>query len=194
MKRAFDVVMAALGLVVLAPVLVVIALAVWLSSPGPPLFRQLRAGRFGEPFRMWKFRTMTVGAESARPELLAQSRDPDWLSLENDPRVTRVGRFLRRTSLDELPQLLNVLHGEMSLVGPRPLPLAEHARAPEWSAPRLRVRPGLTGLWQVTGRTRTSFLEMLRIDCRYASRRSFWADLKILVQTVPAVLRGRGAN
>jgi lipopolysaccharide/colanic/teichoic acid biosynthesis glycosyltransferase len=193
-KRAFDILAAAGGLVLLAPLLAAIAVAVWLSSPGPPLFRQLRAGRFGRPFRMWKFRTMAVGAEAVRLELLAQSRDPDWLSLDHDPRVTRVGRFLRRTSLDELPQLVNVLRGEMSLVGPRPLPLAEHARAPEWSTCRLEVRPGLTGLWQVTGRSRTSFLEMLRLDCRYVSRRSFWADLRILLQTIPAVLRGRGAN
>jgi lipopolysaccharide/colanic/teichoic acid biosynthesis glycosyltransferase len=193
-KRAIDVIVSLTGLMLLAPLLLVLALAVWASSPGTPLFRQRRVGRGGTEFLMWKFRTMVADAERRRSELVTRSRDSGWLMLDRDPRVTGVGRFLRRTSLDELPQLLNVLRGDMSLVGPRPLPVVEHALLPDWSGPRLSVRPGITGLWQVAGRTRVPFEEMLRLDCRYVSELSWRSDLEILVRTVPSVLLGKGAN
>jgi lipopolysaccharide/colanic/teichoic acid biosynthesis glycosyltransferase len=193
-KRGIDVAVAALGLVLLAPLLLGLALAVWAGSPGAPLFRQRRVGRGGREFLMWKFRTMVAGAEQRRAELVPSSRENDWLNLERDPRVTGIGRLLRRTSLDELPQLLNVLCGDMSLVGPRPLPVVEHASLPDWSEPRLTVRPGITGLWQVMGRTCIPFQEMLRLDCRYVRELSWRSDLAILVRTVPCVLSGRGAN
>jgi len=193
-KRGIDLTLASVALALLAPLLLALALAVQASSPGPPLFRQPRAGRFGEQFTMLKFRTMVLDAESRRSGLLAQSQEGAWLKLEHDPRVTGIGRLLRRTSLDELPQLLNVVRGDMSLVGPRPLPLVEHAQLPTWSTQRLELRPGLTGLWQVEGRTRISFQEMLRLDCEYVGELSWWTDFKILVRTVPAVLVGKGAN
>jgi lipopolysaccharide/colanic/teichoic acid biosynthesis glycosyltransferase len=193
-KRAFDVTVAALALALLAVLLVGLALAIAASSRGIPLFRQRRVGRFGEEFMIWKFRTMVRDAARRRAELMAYSREPDWLQIDHDPRVTRIGRFLRRTSLDELPQLVNILRGEMSLVGPRPLPPVEHARLPAWSMARLEVRPGLTGLWQVMGRTRIPFQEMLRLDCEYVRERSWGTDLRILARTVPVVLLGRGAK
>jgi lipopolysaccharide/colanic/teichoic acid biosynthesis glycosyltransferase len=193
-KRVLDLTIACVVLTALSPLLLALALAIRAGSPGPVLFRQSRAGQFGQPFVMWKFRTMVVDAELQRSELVPHSHESGWLKLEYDPRVTRLGRLLRRTSLDELPQLVNVIRGDMSLVGPRPLPLAEHAHLPDWSASRSEVRPGVTGLWQVKGRTRIPFQEMLRLDCEYVRGLSWLTDLKILVRTVPAVLLGRGAN
>jgi lipopolysaccharide/colanic/teichoic acid biosynthesis glycosyltransferase len=193
-KRGIDVVGAVLGLLLLTPVLLSVALAIRLTSPGPVIFRQRRAGRGHGTFVMWKFRTMVEGADHMRAQLVAQLADDEWLDLEHDPRVTRFGRILRRCSLDELPQLVNVLRGDMSLVGPRPLPLDEHARIPGWASPRVDVRPGLTGLWQVAGRERIGFLEMLRLDCDYVGRQSLWEDVRILARTIPAVLDGTGAK
>lgn len=193
-KRMVDVVAGLLVLTLLVPLLLVLALAISASSGGSPLFRQRRVGRFGREFTVWKLRTMVCEAEARRPELMAESHESYWLCLDRDPRVTWLGRVLRRTSLDELPQLLNVVRGEMSLVGPRPLPLVEHVQLPDWSLARVEVRPGLTGLWQVMGRTRIPFQEMLRLDCRYVQELSWRTDVKILVRTVPAVLSGKGAN
>jgi lipopolysaccharide/colanic/teichoic acid biosynthesis glycosyltransferase len=193
-KRELDVAGALVGLLLLAPVLLSVALAIRLTSRGPAIFRQRRAGRDHRPFTMWKFRTMVDGADRMRAELVGDLPEDAWLDLERDPRVTRLGRILRRSSLDELPQLVNVLRGDMSLVGPRPLPLDEHARIPEWASARVDVRPGLTGPWQVAGRECIGFLDMLRLDCQYVGRQSLWEDLKILVRTVPAVLDGRGAK
>ena len=193
-KRVIDSAVAAAALLLLLPVMAALTLAIAVGSPGAPLFRQRRVGRFGRQFRMWKFRTMVLDAELLRAELAAQSTEREWLHVDHDPRVTRVGRVLRRTSLDELPQLLNVLSGDMSIVGPRPLPPVENDRLPAWSAPRLEVRPGLTGLWQVRGRTQLDFQSMLRLDCEYVRRLSWRTDMKILALTVPAVLTGRGAN
>jgi lipopolysaccharide/colanic/teichoic acid biosynthesis glycosyltransferase len=193
-KREIDVAGAVVGLLLLAPVLLAVALAIGMTSRGPVIFRQRRAGRGHRAFVMWKFRTMVDGADRMRAELIAQVPDDEWLDLETDPRVTRLGRILRRTSLDELPQLVNVLRGDMSLVGPRPLPLDEHARIPDWAAARVEVRPGITGLWQVHGRERIGFLDMLRLDCEYVGRQSLWQDMRILVRTFPAVLDGRGAK
>lgn len=193
-KRTLDVSVASVALIVLSPLMLGVALAIGAGCRGAPLFRQRRVGRFGREFKMWKFRTMVSNAEQLRAELMARSRERDWLHLDQDPRVTRVGRLLRRTSLDELPQLLNVLRGEMSLVGPRPLPLVEHAALPRWSQPRLEVRPGLTGLWQVAGRTQLGFQDMLQLDCRYVREQSLRADLNILIRTIPAVVSARGAG
>jgi lipopolysaccharide/colanic/teichoic acid biosynthesis glycosyltransferase len=194
LKRTTDLFLASVTGAMLAPLMTVIAIAVRMESPGPVLFMQERVGRHGRRFAMWKFRTMVVGAEARRSALSALSRDPNWLDLEEDPRVTRLGRMLRRTSLDELPQLYNVLRGDMSLVGPRPLIPAEHARSPGWARTRDDVRPGMTGLWQVAGRTRLTFDEMLELDCQYVATWSPRRDVAILLRTVPAVLSGDGAN
>jgi lipopolysaccharide/colanic/teichoic acid biosynthesis glycosyltransferase len=193
-KRALDVVGATVGLVLLLPLLLVLALAIRVSSPGPTLFRQQRVGRDGREFVIWKLRTMVVHAEQLRAGLMPQSRESSWLFIDADPRVTPLGRVLRRTSLDELPQLVNVLRGDMSLVGPRPLPVEEHDALPEWAAERVGVRPGITGVWQVTGRTEIGFAEMLRLDCEYARERSLLVDVRILIRTMRAVVGGRGAN
>jgi lipopolysaccharide/colanic/teichoic acid biosynthesis glycosyltransferase len=193
-KRLVDIAGAALALVLLAPLLMIIAIALCAESDGPVLFRQQRIGRGGRPFQIWKFRTMVADAERLRASLVGLSRDPDWLDLEDDPRVTPVGRRLRRTSLDELPQLVNVLRGHMSLVGPRPLIPVDHDRVPVWAARRDEVRPGITGLWQVSGRANLTFLEMLRLDCRYLDTWSLGRDLLILVRTIPAVITARGAD
>jgi len=194
MKRILDVFGSALLLVMLAPLLAAIAAAIRLSSPGPVLFIQRRIGRDGRPFRLAKFRTMTRGAEALLDDLRAESRDPHWLLLDRDPRVTRAGRVLRAASLDELPQLWNVLRGDMSLVGPRPLIEREHRLIAGWASQRTRVRPGLTGLWQVGGRTNVSFEEMLTLDVCYVRDWSLRQDVVLLARTIPAVLTGRGAN
>ena len=193
-KRAMDIVVAGAALVLAAPLLLVIALAIRIDSPGPVLFRQQRVGRGGRRFAMWKFRTMCLDAERRRAALCALSHDPYWLLLDHDPRITRVGRMLRRASLDELPQLVNVLRGQMSLVGPRPLIPAEHAQMPPWARCRDDVPPGITGLWQVSGRTTIGFQDMLRLDCRYVATWSLSRDVIALLRTIPAVLSGRGAN
>jgi lipopolysaccharide/colanic/teichoic acid biosynthesis glycosyltransferase len=204
-KRAFDVLTSLTLLIALAPLLFAVALLVRLTSPGPMLFRQLRHGKVGKPFRMLKFRTMYVDAgerphhefvsrfikESGRAQRVGENQ---LFKLTNDPRITPVGRILRKTSIDELPQLWNVLMGEMSLVGPRPpLPYELEHYAP-WHLRRvLEAKPGITGLWQVTGRSRTTFDEMVRLDLRYARTRSLWTDLRILLRTPAAVLGGKGA-
>ena len=195
-KRLFDIAVAALCIAVLSPIFLAVWVAVRVSSPGGALFRQTRVGRYGRPFVMYKFRSMTVGCpdDLHRAYVTKLLTEPETLGgqglykLAADPRVTRVGRFLRRTSLDELPQLLNVLRGEMSLVGPRPaLPWeaemfgANHHR-------RFLVPPGVTGLWQVSGRNRLTMGQGLDLDLEYVRRQSFLFDLAILVRTVPAVL------
>ncbi len=193
-KRTVDVVGSGVALILFAPLMLTIAVAVRLDSPGPILFRQERIGYGGHVFRLVKFRTMVHGAEGMTDALRARSRDPDWLLLDHDPRVTRLGHFLRHWSVDELPQLWNVLKGDMSLVGPRPLILAEDDRVTPWARARTDTPPGLTGLWQVTGRTNMSFEEMIRLDCVYVAHWSIWRDLGIIARTVPAVLSRRGAN
>lgn len=193
-KRVFDLTLALLMIVVLAPLMALICVIICLDSQGSPIFRQRRVGLNGSRFRVCKFRTMFTDAERQLEVLRAQSQDPHWLLLARDPRVTRVGRFLRLTSLDELPQLWNVLLGDMSLVGPRPLTESDDAHVVEWARIRSAVPPGITGLWQVSGRTKVSFEDMLRLDCEYATRCSFWGDLLVLLRTIPAVLFARGAN
>lgn len=198
-KRCIDVVGALLGLAILSPCLLVVALLVRLTSSGPVLFRQLRQGQGGRPFWFYKFRTMTADAEHRLRELesLNEAAGGVLFKIRCDPRITPVGRLLRRTSLDELPQLLNVLRGEMSLVGPRPLQMRDSALLeqlePEAYARRLTVPPGLTGAWQVGGRSETDSLGMLQLDLDYIERWTLRRDLVILCRTVGAVLRGRGA-
>jgi lipopolysaccharide/colanic/teichoic acid biosynthesis glycosyltransferase len=193
-KRGLDVVLAATLLVLLAPALALIALAVALDSKGGVLYRQVRVGKDGRRFELFKFRTMVPGADGMDEELMAHSVDPDWLVMDEDPRVTRVGRFLRRNSLDELPQLWNVLRGEMSMVGPRPLSERDDEGVRGWRRHRLDLVPGITGYWQVLGRNDIPFEEMLEVDYAYIASWSLWHDLKLLVRTVPVVIRRRGAN
>jgi exopolysaccharide biosynthesis polyprenyl glycosylphosphotransferase len=194
LKRTMDIVGALTVLVLTAPLFAVIALAVKLDSRGPVFFRQERIGLWGRRFRLVKFRTMAVDAEERRDELLAESKDPGWLLLDHDPRVTRVGRFLRHWSLDELPQLWNVLKGEMSLVGPRPLIDSEDRQLDGWRRSRIDLVPGLTGLWQVLGRTSLPFEEMIRLDYLYVTNWSLWTDVRLMLRTVPAVVLRRGVN
>jgi lipopolysaccharide/colanic/teichoic acid biosynthesis glycosyltransferase len=192
-KRSFDVVISLLALAVLSPLLLLIALLVKADSPGPILFRSLRVGRNGEALWMLKFRTMVEGADAQRDALRHLSDASGGLfKIENDPRVTRLGRYLRRTSLDEIPQLFQVLTGKMSLVGPRPLPPEEDALIDRggW---RLHVRPGITGPWQVAGSWRVDLAEMVLLDDDYLANWSVWRDLKILVFTLGHVVQRRGA-
>jgi lipopolysaccharide/colanic/teichoic acid biosynthesis glycosyltransferase len=192
-KRSFDVLGAALGLLVFSPLMAVLAAAVKFTSPGPVLFSQEREGHGGRRFRIYKFRSMRPDAHDHQPILRPYSeQDGPAFKMSNDPRTTWIGRLLRRTSLDELPQLWNVLVGDMSLVGPRPLPTAESMQCAPWQRQRLQVPPGLTCLWQVRGRSTVSFAEWMRMDLEYVRRRSFAYDLNLLLQTVPAVVFHRG--
>lgn len=196
-KSTVDRVLAGFGLVVLAPLFFAVAVVVKLSSPGPIFFSQRRAGLHGHPFTMWKFRTMEEGAENRHGELAERNemRGPVF-KVRNDPRVTRTGRFLRKTSLDEFPQLVNVLRGEMSLVGPRPLPLYEVAKFESTAhRRRLSMKPGLTCLWQIRGRNDvTDFDDWVKMDLEYIDQWSLGLDLRILFGTIPVVLRGVGAK
>ena len=193
LKRAMDLVGAGLGLVVLWPVLAAVAVAVRVSSPGPVLFRQKRIGRDGTEFSMLKFRTMVEGAEDRKSDFDALNEAAEGLfKIANDPRLTCVGCFLRRMSLDELPQLINVLRGEMSLVGPRPLVPEEDQRIEGWARRRLHAPPGMTGVWQVFGSSRIPLSEMVKIDYLYCANWSLWLDVKILLQTIPHTLGRRG--
>ena len=192
-KRALDLVVCTLLLVIAIRVIAVCALAIRLDTSGPMMYAQLRTGRDGRRFRMLKLRTMLANAEELKPQFahLSVVPPPDF-KIPNDPRITRVGRFLRATSLDELPQLFNVLRGDMSLVGPRPTSF-EPSRYELWHTQRLDVRPGITGLWQVEGRNVTTFDERLRLDVQYIRRRSLAFDVILLARTVVVVLRRSGA-
>jgi exopolysaccharide biosynthesis polyprenyl glycosylphosphotransferase len=197
LKNATDGILAAAGLIVLAPLLALIALAVKATSPGPVIFWQRRAGIHGKPFTMLKFRTMYIDAETHRSGLLGRNEmNGPVFKIQKDPRLTPVGRWLRRKSLDELPQLLNVLLGDMSLVGPRPLPLYEVEKFTNAAyRRRLSMKPGLTCLWQIRGRNNvTSFDEWVRMDLEYIDHWSLSLDLLILLRTIPAVLAGAGAK
>lgn len=197
LKQLLDVAAALLLLIILSPVMIAITVAIRLTSRGPVLFRQERAGLNGRPFTMLKFRSMNTDAEQRKLELavLNEMSGPVF-KVTNDPRVTRIGRFLRKWSLDELPQLVNVLRGEMSLVGPRPLPVDEVARFDDPAhRRRLSVKPGLTCLWQVSGRNNVrDFREWVRLDLEYIDNWSLWLDLKILWRTIPVVMAGTGAK
>jgi exopolysaccharide biosynthesis polyprenyl glycosylphosphotransferase len=193
LKRAFDLLGASLGLLAMSPVMVIVAIAIKLDSRGPVFFRQLRVGRHGERFRMFKFRTMVANAETLKDSLASRNEAQEGLfKIADDPRVTRVGKLLRRTCLDELPQLLNIMRGEMSLVGPRPLVLDEDVRVEGWHRRRLELMPGMTGHWQILGPSRVPLREMVAIDYLYVANWSLWIDIKILLRTVPHVIARRG--
>jgi exopolysaccharide biosynthesis polyprenyl glycosylphosphotransferase len=192
-KRAFDLAGACAALILSAPILLVTAIMIRLESHGPVLFRQIRVGRDGQPFTMLKLRTMVDGAEEMKDELRELNEAEDGLfKISDDPRITRIGRFLRRTSLDELPQLFNVLRGDMSLVGPRPLVLDEDKRVTGYDRRRLHLTPGMTGRWQTLGSARIPLSEMVKIDYLYVANWSLWADLKIMLETVAFVVHRRG--
>jgi exopolysaccharide biosynthesis polyprenyl glycosylphosphotransferase len=192
-KRAFDLLGASLGLLMLSPLMLAFAVAIKLDSRGPVFFRQLRVGRHGKRFYMLKFRTMIPDADALKDSLRHRNEAQEGLfKIADDPRVTRVGRFLRKSALDELPQLLNIVRGEMSLVGPRPLVIEEDERIEGWHRRRLELMPGMTGPWQILGPARVPLREMMGIDCLYVANWSLWTDVKILLRTVPHVLGRRG--
>jgi exopolysaccharide biosynthesis polyprenyl glycosylphosphotransferase len=197
LKRSLDVVGASIGLILLAPVFLVGALAVKLTSRGPVFFRQVRMGEGGRTFRVLKFRTMVRDAESRKSEVahlnMHNGDDPRMFKVPNDPRVTKVGGFLRRWRIDELPQLINVLRGEMSMVGPRPLILDEDQHVERWARQRLKLKPGMTGLWQVLGASDIPFDEMTKLDYLYVTNWSVREDLRLIMLTLPALTRGRAA-
>jgi exopolysaccharide biosynthesis polyprenyl glycosylphosphotransferase len=194
LKRTFDLVLSIIGLVLLTPLLIAIAIAVRISSRGPVIYRSVRPGMAGRPFYCFKFRTMREHADQIQSDLEPLNEQSGALfKIRHDPRLTKVGRFLRRFSLDELPQLVNVVRGEMSLVGPRPLPLRDFEQLEEWHKKRYLVLPGITGLWQVSGRSELDFDDLVRLDFLYLERWSILLDLSILLKTIPAVLSRRGA-
>src|SRR5690606_23103053 len=194
MKRTFDILISACALVVLAIPMLVIAWLIRRDSEGGAFYFQTRLGQYGRPFRMIKFRCMVSDADQQWTELVrAVGGDGRIFKDPNDPRLTRIGKHLRKLSLDELPQLINILRGDMSLIGPRPPLPREVEQYEEWQKQRLLVRPGLTGLWQVNGRSDLSFDEMIHLDLYYAENWSAWLDVKILLRTIPAVLLRRGA-
>ena len=195
LKHGFDFVAALVALVLLSSLMLLAGLAILLTMGRPVLYAQNRAGLRGRPFRMLKLRTMVVGAEQRQDELRARNEmDGPVFKVGDDPRITPLGRWLRKTSIDELPQLLHVLTGTMSLVGPRPLPLDEQRRIRGWHRRRLAMRPGLTGLWQTHGRNNTTFERWMELDLQYVDDWSLWLDTKILLRTIPVVLLQKGAR
>ncbi|MEO9520084.1 MAG: WecB/TagA/CpsF family glycosyltransferase [Parasphingorhabdus sp.] len=193
-KRALDLTLTLLGLVFIGPLFAAISLLILAEDRGPVFFRQVRIGKDGKPFKMWKFRSMAVDAEQRLQQLAAQSdRDDVCFKMKNDPRITKIGKLIRRFSMDELPQLVNVLKGDMSLVGPRPALPKEVMQKPDKSINRLAGKPGLTCTWQVSGRAEIPFEEQVRMDEEYLCQQSVLKDISLLVSTVPAILTGRGA-
>lgn len=194
-KRVFDIVVAAILAVLLIPVFLGVAIAIRLEDPGPILFRQTRVGRWGGLFTMWKFRSMYTDAEERKKELMAHNEMQGGVifKMKNDPRVTKVGRIIRKTSIDELPQLWNVIKGDMSLVGPRPPVPREVDEYSLADRRRLEVIPGITCIWQISGRSDIPFDQQVELDALYIQSQSFWNDIKILFKTVPALLFGTGA-
>jgi exopolysaccharide biosynthesis polyprenyl glycosylphosphotransferase len=195
LKRTFDVIVSSICLLLISPFFLVTAILIKMTSPGPVFFRQVRTGRNERPFSVLKFRTMYQDAEERKAEIEhLNEMDGPLFKVTEDPRVTRPGRFLRRTSLDELPQLINVWKGDMSLVGPRPFVTSEAAEIEGWARKRFEARPGMTGLWQVSGRNELSHLELCRLDYLYVASWSFWWDMQILWQTPATIFKGRGAS
>jgi exopolysaccharide biosynthesis polyprenyl glycosylphosphotransferase len=194
-KRSLDVAVSTVLLMLLLPLLLAVAIAIKLTSKGPVLFLQERIGLNKRRFNIYKFRTMIPNAEKLMRELEGRNEvSGPVFKIKNDPRITPIGRFLRRSSIDELPQLMNVLKGDMSLVGPRPLPVRDYEGfSADWQRRRFSVRPGITCLWQVNGRSTVSFDQWMMLDLKYMDEWSLWLDLKILAKTVPAVLKGAGA-
>jgi lipopolysaccharide/colanic/teichoic acid biosynthesis glycosyltransferase len=194
-KRSVDIAGSLAALIVTSPVMLLAALLVRISGPGPIVFKQQRAGLGGRPFRIYKFRTMCIDAEAKQADLKKlNEQDGPAFKIAKDPRVTRIGQLLRTTSIDELPQLFNVLKGDMTLVGPRPLPIGESEQCAGWYRRRLDVTPGLTCIWQIKGRSQVSFCDWVRMDVAYIRRRTLLTDIRILFQTIPAVLLRRGAR
>ncbi len=195
-KRLFDILISGIALILLSPLLLVLVIMVR-SDGGPAIYYQNRVGKNGKTFRIFKFRSMCVNADS--PEMLAKLQamnemDGPAFKIKEDPRITKVGRFIRRTSMDELPQLVNILLGDMSIVGPRPPLVSEVKQYTEYQKQRLLVKQGLTCYWQCSGRNNISFDEWVELDLKYIRERSLWTDLKIILKTVPAVLSGNGAE
>ena len=194
-KRTMDIVLTILALIIGMPFFILTALLVKLTSPGPIIFSQVRVGRFGRHFKFYKFRSMYIDAEARKAELMQQNESSDGVifKMKHDPRITPVGRFIRKFSIDELPQLFNVLLGDMSLVGPRP-PLPSEVRFYTLEErKRLNVRPGITCLWQVSGRSELPFQQQMALDKQYIASQSAWKDFVILLKTIPAILSGKGA-
>jgi exopolysaccharide biosynthesis polyprenyl glycosylphosphotransferase len=194
-KRAFDVTVASLVMLLLSPLFILVVLVIRLDSPGPILFSQDRIGKNGRTFRMWKFRSMYIDAEQRKADLMKhnQMKGGVLFKMKDDPRVTRVGKFIRKFSIDELPQFINVFLGDMSLVGPRPPLPIEVAQYTPYQRQRLEVIPGITCIWQVSGRSEISFAQQVEMDIEYISTQSFLQDMTLLLKTVPAVLSARGA-
>ncbi len=194
LKRVLDVTVAIIAIILTAPIMLITAILIKLESPGPVIFKQVRVGKGGEHFYCYKFRSMYVDAEQRLRELLAQNEaDGPVFKMKRDPRVTRVGRVIRKLSIDELPQLFNVLKGEMSLVGPRPALPSEVAKYTYEQIGRLHAIPGITGLQQVSGRSDLDFKRWVELDLQYIAEQSIWKDIEILLRTIPAVILGRGA-
>jgi len=194
-KRVIDIILSIAALVVLSPLFLLLALGVKLSSHGPVFFVQLRVGRYGRYFHFYKFRSMYVDAEKRKQDLLSQNQSSDGVifKMKNDPRITPLGKILRKTSMDELPQFLNVLFGDMSLVGPRPPLPSEVAQYTLEDRKRLDIKPGLTCLWQIKGRSDIPFKEQVGLDKMYIQSQSLWTDFLILLKTIPTIISGRGA-
>ena len=194
-KRAIDIIGAGSGLLLLSPVIVIVACAIKFTSKGPIFFSQKRVGKNGELFDMYKFRSMVVNAEELKEKLAHQNEmSGPMFKMKDDPRVTKVGKFIRKTSLDELPQLWNVLKGDMSLVGPRPSLPKEVAQFEKWMCKRLTVKPGLTCYWQVSGRNNIGFEEWMRLDNKYVDERNLWIDIKLIFKTVLVLLGDKNAS
>jgi exopolysaccharide biosynthesis polyprenyl glycosylphosphotransferase len=194
-KRVMDFLGGTFGCVLAAPIMLLAAIAIKLESPGPVLFRQVRAGRNGRKFVMYKFRSMVIDAESQKATLMhLNEMGGPVFKIRQDPRITRVGRIIRKTSIDELPQFFNIIKGDMSMVGPRPPLPSEVEEYKPWQRRRLSVKPGLTGLWQVSGRNQVDFDEWMQLDLQYIDNWSLWLDIKILFQTIPVVLLHKGAS
>ncbi|WP_195949143.1 sugar transferase [Clostridium saudiense] len=194
-KRAIDIIGAGSGLLLLSPVIVIVACAIKFTSKGPIFFSQKRVGKNGELFDMYKFRSMVVNAEELKEKLAHQNEmSGPMFKMKDDPRVTKVGKFIRKTSLDELPQLLNVLKGDMSLVGPRPSLPKEVAQFEKWMYKRLSVKPGLTCFWQVSGRNNIDFEDWMKLDIKYVDERNIWIDIKLIFKTVLVLFGDKNAS
>lgn len=194
-KRIIDIIGAGLGLILLSPIIAIVACAVKFTSKGPVFFSQKRVGKNGELFEMYKFRSMVVNAEELKENLEEQNEmSGPMFKIKDDPRITKVGKFIRKTSIDELPQLWNVLKGDMSLVGPRPSLPKEVEQFDNWMFKRLSVRPGLTCYWQVSGRNNIDFEDWMKLDCKYVDDRNIWIDIKLIFKTVGVLFGDKNAS
>ena len=194
-KRTIDIVCSFVGILVLSPLFIVIAIIIKLTSKGPVFFSQKRVGKYGREFDMYKFRSMVVNAEELKEKLAAQNEmSGPMFKMKDDPRVTKVGKFIRKTSIDELPQLWNILKGDMSLVGPRPSLPKEVAQFEDWMYKRLEVKPGLTCYWQVSGRNNIDFEDWMKLDVKYVEERNLWIDIKLIFKTVGVLFGDKNAH